>query len=321
MNQLLTKLLGQGLGMPLEDEGGLSAPASPDAPTTPEPAPEATGLSEKDINDLIDHGDIDKGDSPDSPVLVQPASPTPPIAPIVEPPVAAPVAAPVAPIPPVAATPPQAPVTPPAAAVPPVVAPVAPTPPVATPPVTSPEVEVAAAKKRRDDFAVSLEKAYAFPEDKVAEVNLNPAAHLPKMAAQLHLQVLESATSGLAAILPQLIEQVIDRRDTVSKTENEFYAMWPQLDKANASHESTARNLLSTIVSTKPGISKVDAMKQAGAATLLALGIPYEKAPAPPPAAPTFSAGAPGANGPTPGRAVVQNPFEQLSRELEEDLN
>lgn len=177
-------------------------------------------------------------------------------------------------------------------------------------------------KKRRDDFVVQLEKAYAFPDDKKVEVNADPALFLPKMAAQLHLQVLESAVNGLATTIPDLVEQVLQRRENTARTEGEFYTMWPQLDRQNKAHTDAARALLGTIVANNPGIKRVDAMKQAGAAALVALGIPLEKLPVAPVAPPTFSPAAPGANGaPTPGRVVDTNPFTALSRELEEDLN
>lgn len=326
----LKRLAGQLYRKPLDGDGddlGAAPSATPTTPATPESGtPVSTGLSDEAIKDLIDHDDIDSGSSPANAVLTQPASPTPPAAPVV------PAAQTPAPTPPAATPVTPAAATPPATPTPPVATPPAaatPTPPVATPtppapaptPTPTPSPDVAVAEKaRRDAFVSSLERAYSFPEAQQVEVNGNPAQFLPKMAAQLHVQVLESAVAGLAATIPNLIEQVLARRDTTSQVENEFYAMWPQLDRKNASHLETARNLLTTIIQTNPKITKDAAMKQAGAATLLALGIPLEKAPAATPTPAVFSAAAQGAGGPTPARQVPQNPFEALSRELEEDM-
>lgn len=328
---LLTKLMGRVYMAPLDESGEFGGAALDSPVTTPDTGTAPSGISEKDIKDLLDHDDIDKGDSPMSPVTTQPASPQAPAASVLAPPAqpVAPIETVVAPAVPAVSTPPTpaAPVTPPVetpAAPVPAPAPVAPTP--AVPEQTEAQ-KTAEWTKRRADFTTTLEKAYAIPEDRLAEVNVNPAVELPKLAARLHLEVLESATAGLAALLPQAIATALHHQSTVTKTENEFYAMWPQLDRGNANHEATARNLLTTIVQGNPRISKADAMKQAGAATMIALGIPYEKAgvvaaPVAPAMPATFSPAAPGAGGTgTPGRTGgLLNPFDQLSREMEEDL-
>jgi hypothetical protein len=175
-------------------------------------------------------------------------------------------------------------------------------------------------------FTQSLEKLYEVPEAQRADVNVNPATLLPKLAARLHVEVLEAATQGLAAVIPQIVAQVIEQRQSGERNEQEFFAVWPQLKRENPQHQQTVKTLLGTIVSMNPRISKADAIRQAGAAALVALGIPYEQGGAQPAPArvepPTFSAAAPGSGGMgTPSiPGANENPFAKLSREFEEEL-
>lgn len=329
------RTLMQRLEMPLEGE----APGSPAAPAAaPDlssnqpgsaPTPATAEALESHIDELLADDAEHNGATPATPVVTTPAShvtppPSAPVAPT------SPVATPPAEPPAAPATPPQAPTAPvtpgqpPAQPAAPVTPPVTPAPPAQPPaPPADPEVRRAEAQRRREAFTQSLEKAYEVPETERERINLNPSMELPKLAAKLHVSVLEAATEGLAAVIPQIVEQVIQRRETASSNERDFYAAWPQLDRSNPKHHQTVQTLLGTIVSMNPQISKADAIKQAGAAALVALGVPYEKAPTQPSAPPTFAAAAPGAGGPAvpavPG-APDKNPFSQLSREFEEDL-
>lgn len=327
------RVMNQRLEAPPDDGTGAPGAATPDAPPVEPAAPAAPAAPgsektpataealESHINELLAEDDEHAGRSPATPVTTTPAThvapaPSAPVAPTS--PVAAPVAAPVAPVP----------VTPQPAAAQPPAAPPPDTPPVAAPPVqpaapVDQEAQRVEAQKRREVFTQMLEKQYEVPEAQRDEVNTNPSVLLPKLAARLHLEVLEAATQGLAAVIPQIVAQVIERRNASEQNERDFYTVWPQLKRENPQHHQTVQTLLGTIISMNPRISKADAIKQAGASALVALGIPYDQpsAPAAPPQPPTFSAASPGAGGMgTPGAPANENPFSKLSREFEEDL-
>lgn len=359
MNQLLYRLLGQGLGMPPDDPAPGAAPAAPASPAAPaaslaaapaaappdtgKPASEGTpGISEKEMTALLDdseHDDIlpdaGTGTSEDPkpvvsavPPVQQPAGApaSPPQVPPVQPPAAAPPVvspAPVVPGQPVAAAPvvapPTAPVTPPPAA-----------------PAPSPETVRAEQVARRTEYAKTLETLYAMPEKDALDFNANPGAALPKMAAKLHIEVLESAIHGIMMQLPQVVEGYMTKRENTARAENEFYSTWPMLDKANPQHKQTVNSLMHAIVAGNPNITRAEAIKQAGAASLVALGIPYDAPripvpgqppagaavlPAAPPAATPFAPALPGVGGMgVPGAKPGGNPFEQLSREFDEEI-
>lgn len=345
MNVLLMKLLGQGLAMPPEDgvsAGAAAAPvaapvAAPSVPDGGTPAPDtAPSISEKDMTALLNDDDI-VGDPAPAVAPAPPAAPPgvapPAVPPVVQapavppqvPPVAQPPAAPsVTPAAPVAPVAPAAPATPEAPAAAPTT-PAAPTP-------ESLEAQRAQSLARRTEYVKQLETAYAMPEKDALEFAANPAAGLPKLAAKLHVDVLESAIHGIMMQMPQVIEGFMQRREATAKNESEFYGTWPMLDKGNAQHRGTVESLMRAIVQGNPGIKRVDAIKQVGAAALVALGIPYDAprvaaapiAPAAPVIPPVagFSPALPGVGGlGVPGApAGSSNPFENLSREFEEDV-
>ena len=329
------KVLNQRLEMPPEDgaaQPAAAAPAAPaaaptlEAPASPGSATPATAEAlESHINELLsDDAEHNGATSPAAPAVAEPKShvppaPSAPVAPTspaaqpaVQPAPAAPVATPPQPAAP-AAQPPAQPTEPaPAAATPAQPA---------VPPEQTPEARRAVEQQRREVFTQQLEKQYEVPEAQRAEINVNPAALLPKLAARLHVEVLEATTQGLAAVIPQIVEQVIERRNSTMEAERAFYSAWPQLKRDNPQHHQTVQNLLGTIVAMNPRISRQDAIKQAGAAALVALGIPYDQSPPPPTSPPVFQAAAPGAGGHVvPGSTPDTNPFSKLSREFEEEI-
>lgn len=339
--------------------GGTTPPAVTTAPSAPpatqsvaptQPSPESgpatdklppPGLSDEAMAGLLD--DSVSGEPGDVPqkasVPTPPVAPTTPAAPSVSPQTKPPVVPPATPqVPPVAAPQtPAAPVTPPAAA--PAQPPTTPPqPPVA--PQQSPQEIQAAQAARRQEYVTQVEKGYSFDEKTALEVNANPAAILPKLAAKMHVDMLESAIHGIMMQLPQVVEGYMTQRETTRRNEDEFYKSWPMIDRANPEHRSTVNGILSAIVQRNPSISRAEAMKQAGAATLVALGIPYTlpqsapetpTVPGQPQVAPRasdlavppvgFSPALPGAGGQgLPGRAIEENPFSKMSREFEEDI-
>lgn len=329
-----------------------SAPATPPASgvavgTEPGTAPDKLpppGLSDEAMAGLMD----DTPDVPDAPAAAPQPKPgsTPPV-PAGQTPATPPVTPPVTTTPP---TPPQVPPvatpqTPPAVPPTPAVTAVAPETPPATPPQPvvpqqSPQEIQAQQAARRQEYVTQVEKGYSFDEATALEVNANPAAILPKLAAKMHVDMLESAIHGIMMQVPQVLENLLVQRETTRRNEDEFYAAWPMIDRTKPEHRATVNGILSAIVQRNPSISRQEAMKQAGAATLVTLGIPYT-APAqatPPvsagqpqvpsaPAAPVvppvvgFTPALPGVGGQgIPGRQGEENPFSKMAREFDEEI-
>lgn len=340
MNPTLAALMGRLYQAPPED--GIAPPAAASTPpvatpvTAPDPgaAPQDTpgepGISEKDMTALLDDTDIDsgqlkeRGTSPVEPPSPKPTTPVPPVVP--------PVAAPSSVVPPVA--PPIPPVVTPAAVAPVAVAPEAPSVTQPVVPVKTPEVVAQEQTVRRQEYVKQVQGSYAISEKDAIDFNANPAAKLPEIAAKLHVDVLESAVHGVMMQMPQVVEAFLLRREATQKAENAFYESWPMLDRNNAAHKATVNSLMAAIVQRNPNITRADATKQAGAAALVALGIPYTaQAAAAIPAVPQpaviaqppgagFQPMAPGVGGSgLPGvQSQDANPFTALSREFEEDI-
>lgn len=199
---------------PEGDVGTVAAPPAV-APATPPVVPASnedggSTLSPEAVEDLLKEEVVDDtiGKTPETPVVVAPAAPVvKPAAPVT--PVTPPVAAPV--VPPVAATPepPKPPVVEPAKPAPAPAAVVPPTPPVApvvapaAPPEKTPEQLQADVAARRQEFRSSLVKLYEpTTKDKGGLLLTEPEKVLPELAAELHMQVLESAVYGIMAQVP-----------------------------------------------------------------------------------------------------------------------
>ena len=166
------------------------------------------------------------------------------------------------------AVPETQPETPPEETVSPIEVPATPTgqEPLSTPtkPAMSPE-EAAAV---REQYRASLEKAYEFSEDDATALQVEPEKVLPKLAAKLHLEVLDSVMQHVLTSLPDVIKRQTESSSLESRAKGEFFSAWPEL----AGHDEQVLQMGKMFRQLNPTADPQTAIQKIGEMTMVALG-------------------------------------------------
>ena len=287
----------------LEDETtGTPAPASAPATVVSEAPPATDSSAGSDVDwEQMSAPDLDTPDTPGaSPVPEKPAAaPSTPAAPLPDTPVSTAPAAP-------------APVTP--------VAPVA-TPLVETAaPVQPPSAPTLDSAALRQAELTRLENSYAMDDESARMMTVQPEAVLPKLAAALHLNVVESVINTIMTRIPEVVRMVQQTEGVAQKNEQAFYSMWPQLNKPE--HAATVYNAVAAYKHINPKASREEVMRAAGLQALISLRLPVPRelfeVEAPQQTHAPFQPAAPagGARGGTTPPPSNQNPFAVIAEEF-----
>lgn len=222
------------------------------------------------------------------------------------------------------ATPPAAPVaeTPPVEtpAVPPT-----PTPPTAETPATPPTPATPAPDYTawRTERLGQLEQQYALNEADATAMLTEPETVLPRLAAQVHMEVLESAMQGMQAMMPVLMQQLNQHTELNNRAKNLFTSINPDL--ADPQFEPAILQLGQVYRNVNARATPEEAARAIGNLVRSALGIAAPAVAAPSPAAPTPAAPVPftPARGGGSGNAPIpsSNAFTQLANEFLLDDN
>jgi hypothetical protein len=264
---------------PVVPEAVTPPPAAPEITPTPAPATAEGSISDEPDESGINWGEIATENEIPEEEIVSPSSlDVEAVTPVKAAPgaaVAPPVSSP-APVP-VSAQPVAAPPTPPPqpASTPEAVAPAAPVQPVA--PVDH--------AKQRTDYLGELEKSYAMTEDEGVELLRAPETVLPKLAAQLQLNVMEQVIQYVAQSLPQFVESHLGQQKANTENRKSFFEAWPDLDKP--AYGETLTRIATTYRQQNPTATKEKAIKEIGAIAAIALGVmPAGAIPPTPPSPP-----------------------------------
>lgn len=237
---------------PLDIEGVL-APDAPEAPAVvdAEAEPGAVDWGTIATESNIPDEEIDASSIVDA-VVVPPAKAISgaAFAPPGVPP--APVAAPVQAV---------APVSPPAPQVDSTPAPVVPTTPV-TP------IDHA---KQREDYVEQLAQSYAMTEEEGVELLQSPETVLPRMAAQLQVNIAEQVIQQISQMLPQFMEGHLGQKQADTDNQNAFFEAWPDLNKPD--NMETLTRIAVGYRRQNPAVPRDKAIKEIGAIASIALGV------------------------------------------------
>ncbi|MHB0978386.1 MAG: hypothetical protein ACYC1K_03255 [Minisyncoccota bacterium] len=287
------------------------ATVAPESTVEPVSVTPTTGAVETPADDTS--SDINWGElSTESEVPEEELSSSESVDPVAVPPAKAPAGAAVAPpvVPPVQTPAAVQPVAPTTAPVQP------PSTPAAAPPATpaSPETPVDFAKQR-ESFLTELEQSYAMTEDEGLELLKSPETVLPKLAAQLQLNVMEQVIQQVASMLPQFMDSHVGQQKASADNRKSFFEAWPDLNKPE--YEETLTRVALAYRQANPTASKEKTIKEIGAIAAITLGVvPNAQATPPvnPPVQPAYRPTMPGGG----GRAAVvpvTNEFTQLANE------
>jgi hypothetical protein len=264
-----------------------------------------------DADDLDVEGDlVIEGGGSESQPSSQPAAPAAPT------PQAAPAPVPAA----------SSPAAPPQAAQAPAPQPAQSTPPPQTqvqPQAAEPQVAPEVYQNWRTNRLTELEQHYTFNEDESAALLTEPELVLPKLAAKVHMEVLENSMRAMQAMVPVMMQQVQHHAQVNTQAQSLFTSINPDL--ADPRFEPVIIQLGQTFRQMNRTAGPEEASRAIGNLVRAALNMqapgqapqqPQGHAPA---AAPFVPARGGGGGGQRP--STSSNPFEQLASELLADDN
>ena len=164
-----------------------------------------------------------------------------------------------------------------------------------------------------------LEKEHYNLTDEQAELLENePAKFMSKLAATLHVEVLQQATAAVMRIVPSLMQQVQMTQQDQSAKEEVFFQQWPQLReyRDDVFRHGQAYHQINPTATFEDFVRDVGAIVSVARQVVVAPpagGNGEAIAPAPVPAKPLGAVG--GARPTSPARSG--NPFAQLDKDFE----
>jgi hypothetical protein len=194
------------------------------------------------------------------------------------------------------------------------------------------EEELAAEKKAADEstrkYQADLEKYYAIEEKElVAQLESEPHLALPKLAAKLHMAIVNEAIARLNGYLPVALTQHSEITRVETEAKNAFYGRWPGLK----GQEKQVLEMGRMYRSQNPSATQEAALEAVGRLVYAAMGqpapgdVPAAGAPAAAPTAPAapkpkgFRPASPGGGTPASGAPKETNPFTKFADELLEE--
>jgi hypothetical protein len=166
-----------------------------------------------------------------------------------------------------------------------------------------------------------LEQEYAIAEADATALLTEPELVLPKLAARVHMEVLESSMRAMQAMMPVMMQQVTQHTELNTKAKNLFTSVNPDL--ADPRYEPAIMQLGRVYRNVNKSAPPDEAARAIGALVRSALGIAAPQAVAPQAVAPAPQAPVPftpargGGGGNAP--AAPSNPFEALAMEMQNE--
>lgn len=168
----------------------------------------------------------------------------------------------------------------------------------------------------RDARAYLVDNVYKLSEEEAEELETDPVTALPKLAANMHLQVMRSATLNVARLLPMMIEQIQSTQSQSKSLEDKFYDAHPGL----AEHKGTVLRYGQVYRQMNPQATVEDFIRDVGAQASVGLGIVQQpKQQQQQPVVQQTSPHSPALAGrqqSTPARMAPTNEFERIAEEF-----
>ncbi len=171
----------------------------------------------------------------------------------------------------------------------------------------------------------ALSTHYAMTEEQVQLLDEDPQKLIPKLLAQVHMDVLNSAMQTMQRVFPSLYQMQTTQQSQAQKYEDDFWGAWPQLNRET--HGTMATQYAAAYRRANPNATPEDVIRATGASIMVAAGIEpqaqqqaQEPAAVPQPFTPVTSQPAP----PTPPQKksqVDQMVDAFLAEDMEEDLD
>lgn len=189
--------------------------------------------------------------------------------------------------------------------------------------VESPRVSTEEYQTWRGTRLTQLEQEYALEEADATALITEPETVLPKLAARVHMEVLESSMRAMQAMVPVMMQQITQSTEQNSRAKNLFTSINPDL--ADPKYEPAIMQLGQVFRNVNRTATAEEASRAIGNLVRSALNITQPAPVAASPAAPVMQAPTPftparGGGSGGGGNAMPTNEFEKLAMEfLRED--
>ncbi len=101
--------------------------------------------------------------------------------------------------------------------------------PTTEPPIDPAKVQADYQKWRGDAEELLATHHYALTEEQAEEYDSSPGTAIPKLAARLHMEVMQQSVAMIAGLLPKIMANVNQAQTVESQREAAFFAEWPEL--------------------------------------------------------------------------------------------
>jgi len=168
-----------------------------------------------------------------------------------------------------------------------------------------------------------LESIYALNAEDAASILTQPEVVVPKMLANLHVQVCDSIISAIMSRIPETVEMTMQQGRAARDAEDDFHKAWPMLK--DAKYRETVGRCIQAYRAVNPRASREETIRASGLNALITLRIPIPQEllaqPAPQPSMPaaSFQPAAPAGGGALPIPAKTNNPFVLLNEEFDKE--
>jgi hypothetical protein len=127
----------------------------------------------------------------------------------------------------------------------------------------------------KTQMSEALSKSYELSDDDVVLLASEPEKVFPKLAAKLHVEVLEAAVNGIMSQVPGVVARELDRQRMVIQSKNAFFSRWPQL----AAHEQAVQKVATMYRQMNPTTPMEQAIEEIGLQASVMLRLPVEGLP------------------------------------------
>jgi len=185
----------------------------------------------------------------------------------------------------------------------------------------------------RKEAVSTLTEAFKLSEEDEEKLAHSPNEVLPKMAANMYLDIFNSLTQVMQNQLPQLVTGILSQQKAVQDSRQAFYNQWPQLAKPE--YAGTVERIANSYNATNQNATPEEAIAEIGAQAWVALKLslddlaahvtgntPQQMVAPVPVVTPIHQPAGPG-NAPVSAKAPVQrgvrNEYTELAEEILDD--
>lgn len=142
---------------------------------------------------------------------------------------------------------------------------------------------------------------YRFTDVQARQALTEPETLLPELAARLHVNVVTEMGQHIQRVIPVLVEREVQRRTAVMEAKNEFFQMYPKLNRPE--WQGVIADSIGMAAQMHQGKTRGEIMREGAALAVYRLRSQAPRAPAPGAPRP-FTPASPGSGGPS----VPMNP-------------